>query len=153
MLQSHVILEILCKAGPADDVHGVWSFVQALGYIDDVAWSRDYAKQKWRYSRWAARRISKELRQRGVDVDTVESTLEWLLTVCFFLPTPHALLGCQCKQQQQSGSSHGCTNEILGLCACCRLCTQLACALPTDNTEKLLTEYPYGSCMVGRDNV
>ena len=70
MLQSHVILEILCKAGPADDVHGVWSFVQALGYIDDVAWSRDYAKQKWRYSRWAARRISKELRQRGVDVDT-----------------------------------------------------------------------------------
>jgi hypothetical protein len=56
--------------------------VQALGYIDDLAWSKDYAKQKWRYSKWAARRIARELRQRGIDDETIETTLEWLQTVC-----------------------------------------------------------------------
>lgn len=52
-----------------------------MGYIDDVAWSRDYAKQKWRYSKWAARRIARELSRRGIDAATIDNTLDWLQTV------------------------------------------------------------------------
>lgn len=71
----------------------IWDTVQASGYIDDMAWSRDYAQQKWRYSRWAVGRIGRELRHRGIDADTVESTLEWLQTVRFLsMPSPSCML-------------------------------------------------------------
>ena len=58
--------------------------MQSLGYIDDLAWSKDYAKQKSRYSKWAARRIARELSHRGIDADTIEKTLAWLQTVRSF---------------------------------------------------------------------
>lgn len=54
---------------------------QAWGKLSDETYARDYARERWRVQRWAPKRISYELRKRGVSRDVIERVLLWLRTV------------------------------------------------------------------------
>lgn len=77
---NYELTERLLKAGFSEDlVAEVVAWCRHLGYVDDARFARHWIEYRTLHSPSGRRRLSLELRQKGVDDETIEAALEELL--------------------------------------------------------------------------
>ncbi|OGG04525.1 MAG: hypothetical protein A3F83_03790 [Candidatus Glassbacteria bacterium RIFCSPLOWO2_12_FULL_58_11] len=69
----------LRRALPVETIERVLGRLAELGYLDDTAFAREYAEQRFSRSPRSALAVARELTARGVDTETAEKAVSFVL--------------------------------------------------------------------------
>ena len=80
--RPHAVRELRLKLRrglPEDTIDRVLGRLAELGYLDDLAFAREYAAQRFSRSPRSALAVIRELTARGVDTETAEKAVSFVL--------------------------------------------------------------------------